>query len=557
MKAEIQSAVPAPHLSPQIKLSLEGRRHTVRRQTGTTERLSARDIRYLLFDVVARSFATRSGHVTPTKIISLQYLRAVAALCVLLYHAGFYLQAYRGESFFANFFCHPFGSFGVYTFFALSGLLMATQAEKLPDDSTRFLTHRIIRIYPALFLAIAVRVAVAWTFNLGAEFDPLTFSLAPLGNPLSVLGVEWTLVYEVCFYIFVFSVIRLALSRYLSLISLSWIVVLMCVSWSGDWGLSQPNALQLPLSIVCLPFALGLLIPELLKRNLIRQPFLLAGGLIFALSAVAYFAHYQIVLASLGCALIVAWFAAFGKQFEVKSQIPAKLGDWSFAIYLIHVPILTAMFQLLPSNVPAIIAWVLAVLLAIAIGCALGVIDVGLYQRLKRCLDATSGNVRALLCSLFAAAFVGAIILPETNILGDGTMPATLVSLKDARTDADVDKVMVGAGYKTDVNLVGDLSLMIKEDGAVLAGGWVNDVSSWLNGSNVIVIGSSAPAVLVPRDYQVNIIKIMGLRRYLVPVSFHQHIPLDSCPSGLRALSLAISRARKAYRIIGTIPCPT
>ena len=41
-------------------------------------------------------------------------------------------------------------------------------------------------------------------------------------------------------------------------------------------------------------------------------------------------------------------------------------------------------------------------------------------------------------------------------------------------------------------NLAGDLALSVKEEGAVLAGGWIYDVGSPLNRSNVIRIGLDA-----------------------------------------------------------------
>jgi|HubBroStandDraft_2_1064218.scaffolds.fasta_scaffold2244013_1 hypothetical protein len=43
-------------------------------------------------------------------------------------------------------------------------------------------------------------------------------------------------------------------------------------------------------------------------------------------------------------------------------------------------------------------------------------------------------------------------------------------------------------------NLAGDLALSVKEEGAVLAGGWIYDVGSPPNRSNVIRIGLDALA---------------------------------------------------------------
>src|SRR6478752_2117782 len=81
----------------------------------------------------------------------LQYLRAIAAISVVLCHASYYLMAARGDSWLWNIFGRA-GLFGVMLFFAISGYLMAQLAPGA--TSLRFMSHRLIRIYPPYWLAL-------------------------------------------------------------------------------------------------------------------------------------------------------------------------------------------------------------------------------------------------------------------------------------------------------------------------------------------------------------------------------------------------------------------
>src|SRR5690349_5463657 len=94
--------------------------------------------------------ATRTAS-TPFIIYPLQYLRAIAALSVVLCHASYYLMGARQESWLWEVFGRA-GLFGVLLFFAISGFLMAQLAPGA--TGLRFMAHRLIRIYPPLWIAV-------------------------------------------------------------------------------------------------------------------------------------------------------------------------------------------------------------------------------------------------------------------------------------------------------------------------------------------------------------------------------------------------------------------
>ncbi|MDH8644554.1 acyltransferase family protein, partial [Klebsiella pneumoniae] len=76
------------------------------------------------------------------KILSIQYLRAAAALMVVFFHADGMAEEYL------NFGGLPFGAAGVDIFFVISGFIMwiTTASERTTPAS--FAVTRIIRIVP-------------------------------------------------------------------------------------------------------------------------------------------------------------------------------------------------------------------------------------------------------------------------------------------------------------------------------------------------------------------------------------------------------------------------
>jgi exopolysaccharide production protein ExoZ len=95
-------------------------------------------------NVLAELFA-RAAPSKSTVNYRLQYLRALAAVSVVVCHASYYLMAARGDSSLWVTFGRG-GLFGVMLFFAISGYLMAQLAPGA--TSLRFMAHRLIRIYP-------------------------------------------------------------------------------------------------------------------------------------------------------------------------------------------------------------------------------------------------------------------------------------------------------------------------------------------------------------------------------------------------------------------------
>ena len=160
-------------------------------------------------------------------LASIQVLRAAAALAVLFAHLWPALAQFGNENIIPNF---TFGAAGVDLFFVISGFIMVYTSERLfgqRDGPGRFLTRRLIRIVP-MYWALTTLVVVAWygvklpdhttwTNVVGSYlFIP---TLKPGGGTAPVLGVGWTLNYEMLFY-FLFA-ITIMFQRRMAVIVLS------------------------------------------------------------------------------------------------------------------------------------------------------------------------------------------------------------------------------------------------------------------------------------------------------------------------------------------------
>jgi exopolysaccharide production protein ExoZ len=349
--------------------------------------------------------ASNSGRIMPAperteykrvgRLVHLQYLRALAAISVMLYHASYYLNAIDGKSFFLRIFGSGFGNLGVTLFFAISGYLMATLAQRSPPST--FLVHRLIRIYPIYWIVAAAVLGLHYFLGEPATFAPLAFALAPGGPRPYVLGVEWTLPFELTFYLIVFLAMAAGAARFLSAIGAVWIVLILA-------GLVFAPSLQhggfstlpyIPLQEKSLAFAAGLLVPFAIKRGVNR-------GLALAIFLTGLFIGNTIPVETHGllpywlphgildfscAALVAAAVAPSQRPKRAGHPMFASLGDWSYALYLCHVSIVIWVFRYAPSYIPSIALWPIAIMAALFVAAIAGKFDLALYTRLKRYVE--------------------------------------------------------------------------------------------------------------------------------------------------------------------------
>jgi exopolysaccharide production protein ExoZ len=276
-------------------------------------------------------------------VVTIQYLRAVAAALIVFQHA-------MGIPAFIYYTAH-FGTVGVDLFFMISGFIMWTTTQGQNRGPAAFWLARAIRIVPLYWLFTAAYVVVALVtpesfFKL--KLDPAhivkSFLFIPaehpnLGLPAPVLTLGWTLNYEAFFYVF-FGLCLLICDLRIRFIVLAAIFCALIVL--GNWLQPTGPILSSYLDPVMLEFLSGIIL-AILSPYLARCGAVL-GALLFAAGVVwigVVYAHEMAlprlvshavpsIMAVTGALMLEPWARAH------QSRLGLLLGDASYSIYLIH-----------------------------------------------------------------------------------------------------------------------------------------------------------------------------------------------------------------------------
>jgi peptidoglycan/LPS O-acetylase OafA/YrhL len=342
------------------------------------------------------------------RIYSLQWLRFAAAALVLIYHGAAHLSLTRGSEW-ANGFVPPwFGPLGVSLFFALSGYLMSSVM--LRYSAAQFLMHRVVRIYPTYFMVVLLVLLAGVFSGLKSALDWNALSLLPYGESTYPLGVEWSLVFEIAFYIFVSALILLRRQGSAATALIGWLgIILISNLMSPDNpAINVYPASKLLFVGLNAGFAFGMLLP------LIKVPTLhpVAAGIVgYAVwlwggSNGITWGRWGMGLGSaylvLSLARFTGWRTLFGETFL--GRLGNRLGNASYVLYLCHVPIVRTVYITLPE-LGIVRAFVLGIVLSLAVSLVLGEIDTRLYRILKRLVDRSSKRVLGVAATAFVVAF--------------------------------------------------------------------------------------------------------------------------------------------------------
>ncbi len=297
------------------------------------------------------------------ELISLQVLRAVAAILVVLSHISHKLDQYYGshEHLLAIF---SFGNYGVDIFFVISGFIIAYiipagnySLKQLRD----FLVMRVLRVMP-LYWAVTLIAALVWLINpelVNSSAPHLTrfwqsWILWPMeGRYLFHAG--WTLGYVLYFYaLFAITMLWTPLQKYLLPLFLAYSVFF-------GWLLSPPTDQPFLYMITrhhLIEFLAGFLFCRLAFTLVDRRPFI---GAYFMISAVL------LVLMSLaggksannmyfwGIPAMLLVFGALMIESSVKwPRFIVAIGNSSYSLYLTHVLVLAGLAKVWYWIMPAV-----------------------------------------------------------------------------------------------------------------------------------------------------------------------------------------------------------
>lgn len=260
--------------------------------------------------------------------LSIQYLRAVAALMVLTFHCFHSISFMRAAGADLNWL-----KSGVDLFFVVSGYVMVHSTRGKDCGPADFMWRRICRIVPLYWLATAIMAFTSYPgetlFKIGSLFflpvtHPATGYIEPLVQP------GWTLVYEMSFYA-LFAMTMLAKER-----SRFWIMAgtLSAIVATGTLA-SASNIATFYSNSIILEFALGMAIARFgLRLHLVAIPL----GIVFLVLGDGM-ALPRLIQFGLPAAMIVSGALSLeGKLPHIKPL--SLLGDASYSIYLFHIMLL-------------------------------------------------------------------------------------------------------------------------------------------------------------------------------------------------------------------------
>jgi exopolysaccharide production protein ExoZ len=338
---------------------------------------------------------TKKTEGNPMYFRSLQVFRGIAAVAVVLFHVNCYLDSlYKAPDTAFRVFTVHFG-LGAWFFFSLSGFLMAYMVDTSRD---RFFRRRLLRIYPTFWLAVGLTLLAKVALFGGVSNRRLfhAASLLPLGGKaVYPLSVEWTLIYEVFFYCVCAAFATAALHRWFPGFLACWggAIAVANVGF-GHPPVILPSPRQIPFSLFNLLFIMGglgyyafkIVDPTVRVRRLLLG--VAGAGLL-----IYYFRNGSEIVGYSGLGLsftaAILW-GALGDRRD--SPAPSGsffegLGDASYGLYLIHVPIVTCFFVVMTQKTGLrypTAAGVAATILALVGGWWFGKLDVALQRRLKR-----------------------------------------------------------------------------------------------------------------------------------------------------------------------------
>jgi peptidoglycan/LPS O-acetylase OafA/YrhL len=352
--------------------------------------------------------------VSGSVVAPIQALRGIAASMVVLWHASRYLAPNGGGA--VAQFLQPGAVMGVDLFFLISGFIMVhttRDSDGSPGYVAGFLVKRATRIWPVWLVALVVMLVSQMDttyFTDPARREWLARSLvflptagvsadvAPIfGAP--VLGVGWTLNYEMYFY--AFFALSMFFGRWRWAAFFAWVVAtVLLVPWlTGElsalphwWDFFSCDRyyhyaiqyMNLATSPLILLFVAGALIGLLYHapkpaRGPSRSAIALvciAVALVALQFALAFRPYHGVLHWGLTLIPLVLVVALASRRIEI--PVPRwleYLGDISFSLYLLHTIVLGIVFSLVRAHAQSWLVTRVAVVAAILVTIAVAAVS--------------------------------------------------------------------------------------------------------------------------------------------------------------------------------------
>lgn len=277
------------------------------------------------------------------QVLSVQYLRGIAAIMVVWHHTKIQVPAYE------HYIPGSFGASGVDIFFVISGFIMLITTFHSETNAKDFLAKRIIRVAPLYWLLTLTMVLVWLIFP--AMFKVLIvmpealvksllfiphYSLSYKNDIFPLLVPGWTLNFEMFFYLLIS--LTLLVERRVGVRTL--LLTILILVLIGEVSTSYTNPLyKTYTSPMLLEFGTGIVLGLIWihKRTFINplssMMIFIAGWILLVINSELSFSKYMTITG--------ATFIVLGALYCWKANYTNKylrlIGDASYSIYLTHI----------------------------------------------------------------------------------------------------------------------------------------------------------------------------------------------------------------------------
>ncbi|SHO62985.1 Peptidoglycan/LPS O-acetylase OafA/YrhL, contains acyltransferase and SGNH-hydrolase domains [Pseudoxanthobacter soli DSM 19599] len=313
-------------------------------------------------------------------LVSIQILRAIAALLIVVLHA--YISVVNRTGVVDP--AYPrieYGGFGVDIFFVISGFIMVVSSQRMferPGAIGDFLARRLMRIVPLYWTATLAFAAAILAFSRSTElvtWSSLAHSLlfVPQDGTLGpIITVGWTLNYEMLFY--VLFACALVLPRLYAVSAVTALLVALVVL---DRAVSLPPPFSTWFEPIVLEFAFGMWIALMWRHGvklgrlpriaLVAASFVAAGLLSWQVTPTG---AERVLHWGIPAAILVAA-AVLGPPIEAKGSVTrlfVYLGNASYSLYITHlfaILAVRAMVMRIPGFEALVPDWLYGVLIVV------------------------------------------------------------------------------------------------------------------------------------------------------------------------------------------------
>lgn len=341
---------------------------------------------------------------SPKNLLLIQMLRGIASILVVLYHMTFNFSEIFGQTMLGNMF--NFGGSGVDIFFVLSGFIIAYANKDFlakPAKTATFLKRRFVRIYPIYWIIIsgflAIQLLLPAYYNSPFQLTVPNFLSTWLLLPdhININGVSWSLTNELFFYLlFTLAILipQKKISFYLLLLYFILLIVFSITDINPTGTTGYGGLLFFPMNI---EFLLGVFIVLIVDKVPVQWvwPLLISGVALFITGATIFnkeiyllpagtnFVLNRVVLFGIPSFLVILALVKMELNKKVRvNRIFLYLGDASYSIYLIHLPLVVAFYKVI-AKMQVSNPWILG-LLNVLLFCTICFTGIMIYLNIEK-----------------------------------------------------------------------------------------------------------------------------------------------------------------------------